>query len=193
MAWTLEEVSYRVLPRVTVGRALAGAEWRTLASAAEVLLAGSPVAIAPTQVADNVERFLIAGRSRRAFRVRVLLTLLEYASVPEFGARFSRMSLSDRRRIVEERMMPGHHVWGVCAKVRLLVLMGTYGDQRAHGALGVLPVMARPRIRHRGLTDAERDVAGQGARSLVAHEGHRGQSTGNGHSGRRSLGLASPV
>ena len=37
--------------------------------------------------------------------------------------------------------------WGLCAKVKLLVLAGAYGDARAHAYLGVLPVPQRPRFR----------------------------------------------
>lgn len=149
MAWTLEELSYRVLPRVAAGKALASSEWRTLRAAAETLLSGCPVPVTPERAADNVERFLIAGRSRRAFRVRALLTVIEFATVPEYGGRFSQLSPGVRRRVVEDRFMGGKHVWGLCAKVRLLVMMGAYGDEAAHRAVGAVPVAERASIRRR--------------------------------------------
>jgi hypothetical protein len=35
-------------------------------------------------------------------------------------------------------------VWGICAKIRYLVLMGTYGDPRALDALSVRQRPTRP-------------------------------------------------
>jgi hypothetical protein len=147
MTITLEDVSYRVLPRVHAGRALADSEWRTLMRMAETLLEECPVEISPWQVADNVERFLIAGRSRRAWRVRVLLTLLEFLPVPFYGAPFSKLDRRDRRTLVDERLIGGRHLWSICAKVKLLVTVGIYGDRKAHPAIGFVPIRIRPRHR----------------------------------------------
>src|SRR5271167_4469572 len=74
---TLQSVLMRILPLPRPGRCFADAEWRTLARAAEVML---PTAreVPPEDVADNVERFLVRGRSRRAWRVRVLMHLVEF-------------------------------------------------------------------------------------------------------------------
>lgn len=155
MAVTLEDLSYRVLPRVRPGRALADSEWATLMRAAETLNEGSPTAVSPARVADNVERFLVAGRSRRAFRVRVLLTLLDCLPLVLYGRRFRELSLPARRRLVEERFIGGKHVWGLCAKVRLLVLVGTYGDKAAHPATGFVPIPLRARNRPRPVTGLE--------------------------------------
>ena len=145
MTVTLEEVAYRVLPRVNAGRALADVEWATLKSAAEVFVSESPVAISPEKIADNVEAFLIAGRSKRAWRVRVLLTLIEYIPLPFYGLRFSDLSVLERRRVIEERMIHGRNLWGICAKIRMLVTMGIYGDAVAQPAIGFVPVPLRNR------------------------------------------------
>lgn len=123
--------------------------------AAETLLLGCPVAVPARRVADNVERFLIEGRSRRAFRVRVLLNLLEYLTVPYYGAPFSDLSGDQRLRVVKDRLMAGSHLWGVCAKVRLLLLMGAYGDGEAMAALGIAPPAARARLQGRDRAIAE--------------------------------------
>lgn len=145
MALTLEALSYRILSQVAPGRALSDREWTTLMRAAETFLLGCPVRIAADQVADNVEHFLIEGRSRRAFRVRVLLTLLEYLPVPYYGVPFSALSEDRRLQLVRDKLMTGAHLWGVCAKVRLLLLMGAYGDGRAMNDLGLVPPADRVR------------------------------------------------
>lgn len=119
---------------------------------AETLLEGCPVQVTAERAADNVERFLIEGRSRRVWRIRVLLTLLEFLPIPLYGAAFSELSAASRRQLIEERLMEGNHIWGVCAKVRLLVLMGIYGDAQAYAATGVLPVPDRPRMRNGSAT-----------------------------------------
>lgn len=146
MSVTLEDVAYRVLPRVHTGRLFAESEWRTLVAAAEVLLEGAAVSLPARRVADNVERFLFEGRSRRAWRVRVLLTTIELSTLPLYGKRFSELSLDERRRVVVERFARGGHIWRLCAKVRLLVMMGAYGDERASEAVGYVPVAERPRL-----------------------------------------------
>lgn len=148
---TLEDLSYRVLPMVKPGRALADSEWTTLKCAAEVLTRGAAAQLTADRIADNVESFLISGRSRRAWRVRVLLTLMEFLPVAFYGQRFNRMSCDDRRRMMEEHMVGGRHLWGVCAKIRVLVFMGIYGDERVQPAMGFVPVSLRRR------SDAERN------------------------------------
>lgn len=146
---TLEELSYRVLPRVAPGRALADREWTTLVKAAEVLLEGSPLTISGEEAADGVERFLINGRSRRAWRCRALLTLIELGPLPTHRRTFSRLSRAERRRLVEERYVAGTGLWALCAKVRYLVLMGAYGHPDAVAATGFVPLEERPRFKLR--------------------------------------------
>ncbi len=141
------ELAYRLLPRVEPGRALADAEWRTLVSAAEVLLDGSPCRTPPTRVADNVERFLSEGRSRRAWRCRVLMYLVEWSAWPQYQRRFSELTLAERRRLIEERYVGGGYAFRLCAKIRYLVLMGAYGDPQAARATGYVPLEERGRFR----------------------------------------------
>jgi hypothetical protein len=149
----LIEFAHRALPRVEPGRALAESEWRTLVYAADAILEGCPVPIRPDEVADNVERFLIAGRSKRAWRCRLLLTLVEYLPLAAGGARFSRMTKVERQALIQDRFMNqqpllrGGRLWWICAKVRYLVLMGAYGDPRAAAATGFVPADQRPRLR----------------------------------------------
>ncbi len=146
---TLQALLLRALPSVAPGGAFAESERRTLAAAATVLLEGSPVAVAPAEVVDAVERFLIAGRSKRAWRIRALLTLVEWAPVTLRRKRFSKMSHDERRRLVTERYITGKGVWAVCAKVRFIVYLGAYGSAKAHGPTGYVPMAARPRLRER--------------------------------------------
>jgi len=134
---TLDELAYRVLPQVAPGRALADREWRTLSRVAEAILVDLPFQIDPERVADNVERFLCEGRSRRAWRCRVLLTLVESLPLLTHGARFSLLATYQRRAWFEARIVDGRGIWGLCAKVRYLVLMGAYGDESVPSSLGV--------------------------------------------------------
>lgn len=153
--FTLDELAYRVLPQVAPGRALADSEWRTLRFAAETLLEELPFQLGPERIADNVERFLCEGRSRRAWRCRILLTLLELLPLATQGLPrkcFSHMRGSERRRFFERHVVRGAGPWGLVGKVRYLVLMGAYGDESVPSSMGVLiagearPVRrARPR------------------------------------------------
>lgn len=144
---TLETLAVAVLPRVELGRALAHGEWLTLVEVAEVILAGSPVEITPERVADNVEKFLVEGRSRRAWRVRMLLRLVDLVPVATHRKRFHDMTRAERRRLMEEHWRSGKYFWRICGKVRNLVMLGAYGDTRADAATGYVPVPLRPRFR----------------------------------------------
>ena len=148
----LAELTYRALPRVDGGRLFAHSEWLTLVRAAEVLLDGSPVAIRAEEVADNVERFLVRGASPRAWRIRALLTLVEWLAVAETGSRFSVLSPEGRRRLVERRFLAGRGLWRLCAKMKYLVLLGAYGDDRAAAPTGFVPVEERARFGGAGST-----------------------------------------
>ena len=142
----LEEIAYRALPRVRPGCALSDWEWRILVAAAEVIQQGSPVVITKEKVADNVETFLIEGSSRRAWRVRVLLALIETATLARTGQPFSRLSLERRCELVATRFERGSTLWWLCAKIRYLVLLGIYGDDAAVNATGYVPVRDRARF-----------------------------------------------
>lgn len=143
---SLERVVRRVLPAVDAGRALSRSERVTLMQAAEVLLEGAAVELAASRVADNIDAFLVAGRSRRAWRVRVLLRVIELTPMATHRRPFSRLTRAERRALVRERWTTGHHVYRLCAKVRNLVILGAYGDPRAAEATGYVPVPKRPRF-----------------------------------------------
>jgi hypothetical protein len=153
MTWlSLDQVAYRVLPQVKPGRALADSEWRTLRAAAEALLVGLPFSITSGEVANNVEQFLCTGRSKRAWRCRVLLTLLELAPFATHRRPFCSLSVPERRGLFEQHVIGARGLWGICAKVRYLVIMGAYGDERVHAQLGIwVPGAKRPDRLHRRL------------------------------------------
>jgi hypothetical protein len=130
-----------------VGGVLAEGEMRTLAAVAEALLEGAPGAVSARTVAENVDVFLVAGKSRRAWRVRVLLRLIEASSLVTHARPFSRLSVAERRRIARERWAGGRHVYRICAKIRNLVILGAYGDRGVETATGYVPVPLRPRFR----------------------------------------------
>jgi hypothetical protein len=146
MRITLEDVAIRLLPRPCTGRVLARDELRTLASVAEILLEGAPSGVTPEEVAANVDTFLVTGRSRRAWRVRVLLQLIEVYPLSTHRTTFSRLSPAERRRIVCERWIAHGGLGRLCAKIRNLVILGAYGDKRAGASTGYVPVPQRPRF-----------------------------------------------
>ena len=142
---TLQSLLLRVLPLPSPGRALADAEWRSLVRIAEALVPDAGE-VPPEDIADNVEGFLLRGRSRRAWRVRALLQVVEWSPLTLGRKPLSKLTLSERRRLVEDRYMEGRGLWGICAKVRFLVLMGTYGDRRLHAPTSYVPVSKRRRF-----------------------------------------------
>jgi hypothetical protein len=146
MTWfTLDQLAYRLLPQVQPGRGLADSEWSTLRAAAEILLDEMPFELSAERVADNVERFLCEGRSKRAWRCRVLFTLIEVLPLTTHARPFSSLTQPERRRLFETRIVSGEGLWGLCGKIRYLVLMGAYGDESVPAAMGVLIPNERPR------------------------------------------------
>jgi len=121
---------------------------RTLERVADVMLEGAPSGVAAHDVAWNVNEFLVRGRSRRAWRVRVLLTVIELAPLTTHGRPFSALSRDERTRLIRHKWVSGRHVWRICAKVRNLVILGAYGDRRAAERTGYVPVPQRPRFRN---------------------------------------------
>lgn len=142
---TLQSLILRLLPLPPAGRLLAETEWRTLARLAEALVPTTGE-IPPEDIADNIETFLIRGRSRRAWRVRALMVLVEWSPLTVGRRPLSRMSLRERRRLVEERYVDGRGLWAICSKARYLVLVGVYGDGRLHASTSFVPVSRRRRF-----------------------------------------------
>jgi hypothetical protein len=142
----LQSILLRALPLPPPGRALAESEYRTLVAITEVLFPTPAREIPPEEVADNVEAFLIRGRSRRAWRIRPLLHLIEWLPVVVHGKPLTHLTLDERRKLVETRYVDGAGLWAICAKVRYLVLLGAYGDPRMHVATDFVPVSKRRRF-----------------------------------------------
>jgi hypothetical protein len=150
LAVNLQSLLLRVLPLPAPGRAFAETEWRTLACLAEALVPET-VEMPSEDIADNVEKFLIRGRSRRAWRVRALMHLVEWSPLTVGRKPLSQMSLGERRDLVEERYIEGRGLWGICAKARYLVVMGAYGDRRLHAPTSYVPVSSRRRFARNAL------------------------------------------
>jgi hypothetical protein len=141
----LQSLLLRLLPLPAPGRALAETEWRTLARVAEALVPDT-VEVPSKDIADNVEKFLIRGRSKRAWRVRALMHLVEWSPLIVGRKPLSQMTLPERRRLVVKYYVPGNGLWGICAKARYLVLIGVYGDGRLHAPTSYVPVSRRRRF-----------------------------------------------
>jgi hypothetical protein len=142
---TLQALLLRVLPLPAPGRLFAEGEWHTLACLAEVLVPDTG-ALTSADIADNIEAFLISGRSRRAWRVRALMQVVEWSPLTVGRRSFSRMNPRERRRLVEERYVDPRGLWALCAKARYLVLVGAYGDGRLHPSTSYVSVSKRPRF-----------------------------------------------
>jgi hypothetical protein len=119
----------------------------TLVNVADVLLEGAPHDISPERTADNIEKFLVTGSSRRAWRVRLLLHIIELMPLTTDGRTFSALPRSRRQTLIETRWIAGRHLWRVCAKVRDLVVLGAYGDHSAEARTGYVSVPRRPRFK----------------------------------------------
>jgi hypothetical protein len=151
----LQSLLLRLLPLPKPGRVFAETEWRTLARLAEALIPDTTREVPSEDIADNVEKFLIYGRSRRAWRVRALMHVVEWSPLTVGRRPLSRMSLPERRRLVQERYIDGRGIWGICAKARYLVLMGAYGDGRLHASTDYVPVSRRRRFAQAALNGGE--------------------------------------
>ena len=142
----VEQLVHRLLPAVGPGRALSDSEWRTLAKAAETFLEDAPVDFPGAQVADNAELFFAIGKSRRMWRIRLLLNLVELLPLSTHGCRFSELSAEQRRDVAEKHLSSDRFPWRVAGKVRFLVYLGAYGDPRAAAPTGFVPVEERERF-----------------------------------------------
>jgi hypothetical protein len=149
-SWNLARLVTWLLPAVAPGRALSRGESNTLASLAEVALAGAPLVITPEEVSRNVDAFLVAGRSRHAWRCRVLLQLVEHAPLTIGRARFSRMSRPARAALLTRRLERARGLWSICAMARSLVLLGAYSDPARYAAGWEVPLGMRVRFRRHG-------------------------------------------
>jgi hypothetical protein len=145
LPYTLEEMARLALPKLPPGRALADVEKETLRAMAEVLLDDCPVDVPLTEMVDRFERFLVQGQSKRGWRCRMLLTLVEYAPIAAYGRPVRMMSVEQRRRYVREKLMRGGFPWSTCAKVRYLAYAGAYSVPAADAATGFVPFAQRPR------------------------------------------------
>ena len=142
----VEQLVHRLLPSVGPGRALSDAEWRTLAKAAETLLEDAPVNFPGAQVADNAELFFAVGKSRRMWRIRLLLVLVELLPLSTHGRRFSELGARERREVAARHLSSDRFPWRVAGKVRFLVYLGAYGDPAAAAPTGFVPVGQRDRF-----------------------------------------------
>jgi hypothetical protein len=142
---TLHGLVLLLLPPSRPGRVFSARERRTLAAAAEVLLKDVDFPIAADDVIANVERFI--GGSRRAWRVRALLALVEAAPLASGQAPFSRLAPAARARVIRERFASNGRVWALCRRIRPLVLLGAYASPDARRRVGWIDVPDRPRFR----------------------------------------------
>jgi hypothetical protein len=145
LGMTLETLVTRLLPRPEAGRLLSASERRTLAAASEVLLADARFPLSPDDLTRNVERFI--GGSRRAWRVRMLLTFVEHA--PRFAgrSRFSRSSHAERAGLLRDGLHPRlAFVTSLFRRVRPLVILGAYATPAARRRVGFIEVADRARF-----------------------------------------------
>jgi hypothetical protein len=142
-----EAITLLVLARPRPGGFFSDRERRTITGVAEVVLEGEPSKITPEAAIENLENFLVRGRSRRALRIRVMLGVLEMLPLTVGRRPFSRLSRALRRHIVREHLATGGHLWKVCSKVRQLVYLGAYADEPSQTAVGFVQVRSRARCR----------------------------------------------
>ena len=147
MKTRLQHILMFLLPRVAPGNFFSPFERAPYLAAAEVLLEGCPVKMTAEEGLKNMENFLVSARSQRAWRIRILLVIVELAPLFLLGKkRFSKLSLEDRKTLMATRFQHGSHVWAICGKIKQLVYLGVYGDKRAERAIGFVPWYERPRF-----------------------------------------------
>lgn len=119
--------------------ALSSRERRTLQAFAEVLLDGEDDLPGPAEVAGNVERYVARRRFGQIKSLRLALFVAEYVLPLPMVRPFSRLNLPARRRAIERRLArsPRSRLTKYLARVRALILLGYYGDDRTHQRLGV--------------------------------------------------------
>jgi hypothetical protein len=142
-----EALAHLLLPCPRPGGFLSDRERRTITGVAEVLLDREPSKTTPEAAIENLETFLVRGRSRRALRIRVMLGALEMLPLTLGHRPFSRLPLAIRRDIVRGPLATGGHLWRVCSKVRQLIYLGAYADEPAQTAVGFVQVRLRARYR----------------------------------------------
>ncbi len=141
---TLETLASMLLPRPQLGRIFSENERRTLAAAADVLLEGVDFDISADVVVRNIERFI--GGSRRAWRVRVLLEIVELAPLAVGQLPFSRGTKEQRTRFIREKVATGGHLWVLCRRIRPLIHLGAYATPDARRRVGWIEVENRVRF-----------------------------------------------
>ncbi len=133
-----ETLARFVLPKPEDDAFFAHRERATLLAAADVLLEGVDFAISDDEIVRNVERFVRS--SRRGWRVRVLLHVVELAPLTAGMKRFSRLSRAERRCFLRA------HGSSLCGRVRPLVYIGAYASLIAARSVGFVPVPERSRF-----------------------------------------------
>lgn len=117
----------------------------TLAAVAECFNGSAPAMVSADRIVDNVDLFLAKGRSQRAWRIRVLLRLVEYLPMLSTGRPLKSMGPDSRRRLLRRKFQSARGLWWIAAKSRYLVLLGIYGDPSVARETGFVP----PRDRRR--------------------------------------------
>jgi hypothetical protein len=147
MRFTLQTLAERVLPKVAPNQVIAARERCTFEAAAEVLLEGIEFEISNDELVNNLQHFLNARSCDRTWRVRVLLTLLEFSPfLAKRRQRFSMLSRHERAAFMREKLVGGEHVWSICARIRPLVYIGAYSSSTATAHVGFTPVSERARF-----------------------------------------------
>jgi hypothetical protein len=123
-------------------------EQRTVRAFAEVFIEGCEESIGPEEITRNVGTYLAGVRSNRTSSLRLILFLIEHV-LPRlwwpFRPSFSNLSISERKRLIQERLQNPRlpRLFRDLARVKSLFIIGYYGDARVYDSINFIPVKER--------------------------------------------------
>jgi choline dehydrogenase-like flavoprotein len=138
-------------------RYLGPAEFATLRALAEVLIDGPDEKVTPTEIAQNVDRYLSRLDARGKGVVKLSYIGLTLFPLLFLKAPFAAMRPRDRKAFVEKRFLRAvakrkipipllrNAVQGMIRAAQQFVFLGYYGDKRSYADVGYRPFSERER------------------------------------------------
>ncbi len=139
-------------------------QFQTLSALAEVCIAGDSdswqLEIKPTEVASNVDQYLISFEAKSKWVMKLVLTAMEFYPLLSLHVPLSLMLPDARLQFLKKRFLTDEEFrttpdwWRqmIQAAIRMskqLCYMGYYSDKRVYQSIGYTPFSARPDLEQR--------------------------------------------
>ncbi|MFZ0390309.1 MAG: GMC family oxidoreductase, partial [Calditrichia bacterium] len=144
--FVLERDNRSNYPRVS--HFLSKREWQTVKKFSEVFIEGPQESISPEKITQNIDAQLDRIKSKRKRSLKLLLFTIEYLlPLLSFKGPFSKMSASARKALLQKRLAKTRRgsLLRDLSRIKILFLMGYYGDSAVAPAVHYLPVEKRSR------------------------------------------------